>query len=624
MVHRLILASWAAKLDPSLKKTIEGSLSDEEIKSRNLQGYNCYFFPNGPSDYENKKSDGYVSGTDIDLFLYCFVDLDMKDYQSDNPDRRHDYPTKESFVQALKSFKLPPHSIVDSGGGIHAYWNIADLDAMSFLRLQRRLARFFRSDPEVSKIAQLMRLPDTFNVKIEKNPRLCSVIDANDGTTTCEAMDQALPKISMEDEQYCKDHFNSTYSINELKLNYSDELPQKFHLLLKDNPEVSRLFFGPVSDRSIADYRLAHLLLAQNLSKEEAMSVLVNTAKAVERRGKHRHGYALGIVEKVWEETTAASPSILSRNVKDILRQSVNAPKGLRFPCNPVVDATTNGYRLMEVLGLIAGPGSGKTTIGLNFFLWFAERNPDFIHLFVTLEQPEQEIAHRWATITKGNDLLDGIVHVLGNYNEDGTYRNLSLSNVQEHIHKLEAHTGKKVGCVVIDHVGVLKKPDLKDGKGIISVFEQLKSFAVNTNTFVVVQSQSSREKASIGDIELDLDAAYGGAQFEWYCDYIMTTWQPLKRVYDIAPHMTVNAFKYCKIRNRNIIKDKIKCDQVYALMFDPSTERLRQMSKEEMVEFEFFSGQATKLRKRDKKSEPSLVKIISWVEPTTKEKSDD
>jgi hypothetical protein len=206
-------------------------------------------------------------------------------------------------------------------------------------------------------------------------------------------------------------------------------------------------------------------------------------------------------------------------------------------------------------------------------------------------------------------------VHILGNYNEEGTFRNLSLYDIEDYVKNLEKSTGKKVGCVVIDHIGVLKKQSRNgENEGLMEICQYMKAFAANTNTFLIMQSQTSREKAGIGDIELDKDAAFGTSMFEWYCDYIVTVWQPLKRIYDEAPHMTVTCYKYCKIRHKNVKKDKIKEDVRYALMFDPDTERMRQLDEDEMIAYDFYSKRATSLRKKDKRTEPGAITEITWT----------
>jgi hypothetical protein len=620
MIYRLILPDWITS-DPNYNprekpRVIEAELTDEELLSFNEVGYNCYWLPNHPSQFNPEKK---VDGLDIDVFQYVYVDLDMKDYKSENKDRRHEYATKEEFITAISEFSLSPSMIVDSGNGIHVYWRMTDLDVVSFLRINRRLARKFHTDPAVSKVYQLMRVWGTLNTKKQGSLKLCELLWNTESSYTCEQLDKNLPRITSEDEEYCKTHFDKTYGLVE-QVNVADELPIKWFKKFPKGSEGYKLFYGSVKDRSSADFRLGHLLFSAGFTKEEAMAVLTRTGKASERVGVHRYNYAEGIVQKVWVEKIQDNPKILetlSRSVRDILSANPDDEtlKGTRFACNRLVDATECGFRLGHVLGLVAGPGAGKTTWALNLFYWFTENNPNYIHLFVSLEQPESEIAKRWKLISSNNPAFWDNVHVLGNYSKDNTYRNLSLQEIETHVKNLEKKTQKKVGCVVIDHIGVLKK-STKDGEfqGLIEICQYMKAFAINTNTFLIMQSQAPREKSGIGDLELDKDAAFGTSQFESFVDYLVTVWQPLKRIYSEADHMTVTCFKFCKIRHKDVRKDEIQEDVPYALMFDPTTEHLRKLTDDEKKAFDFFSKKATNLRNQDRKKEPRSVSDVSWV----------
>jgi hypothetical protein len=226
-------------------------------------------------------------------------------------------------------------------------------------------------------------------------------------------------------------------------------MPARWYKFAKKGTEAHNLFYGFNKDRSAADFRLGHLLYANEFTKEEAMAVLMNTQKAAERRGVHRYSYAEGIVTQIWraiEEPETAK--LLSKSVRDILAANPDDEtlKGTRFPCDPKFDATECGFRLNHVLGMIGGAGAGKTAMGFNYFLGFAERNPEYIHLAVTLEQPEAEYAGRWKKICGTNTALHESVHILGNYNEDGTYRHLSLEDIEDYIRVLEKATKRKVG----------------------------------------------------------------------------------------------------------------------------------------------------------------------------------
>ena len=139
--------------------------------------------------------------------------------------------------------------------------------------------------------------------------------------------------------------------------------------------------------------------------------------------------------------------------------------------------------------------------------------------------------------------------------------------------------------------------------EGIKKLCKEMKAFAAQTNTLLIMQSQTSREKAGIGDLELNKDAAFGTSIFENFCDFLITIWQPVKRMYqEGAP--TVTAFKFCKIRHKKQNKDVIKEDTCYKLIFDPNNEKLRELTEEEDKAFKFFLAKCTNKRKNDRKTE--------------------
>lgn len=605
MLVRAILTEYAKEANPSLSRVVEDDLTFEQMDSLNTQGYNIYFLPNYPSIWQPGVN---VDGAQIDRFEWVFLDMDLKDGV---------YSSKGEFINHVNTTaKIPPTSMVDSGNGIHCYWQISDLDATSFLRLQRRLCRLYKTDPAVCTIYQLMRVPGTMNVKRQDNIIKCDYIHFSDNLYTAEQIDRWLPKITPQDEVYCEQHYNRTYQIQQ-DVKIDVKIPHKFLALLNSSREVKELFSGDVSDRSRADYRLAHIMQAEGFTKSEAMSVLVNCSKALSRTEVHRNNYAFNIVDKVWifESSTDKDNVPLSSSVRDILRRGVST-KGRRLNCWEVFDGTEHGFRTGHVLGLIGGAGSGKTTLTLNYMYWFAKLNPDSIHLFFSGEQTEEEIAATWVQLCRGNDdsLLDKL-QILGNYNSDGSFRNLSLSEIESYAIELEKRMNTKIGCLGIDHIGILKKQG-KDGEaqGIMDICHQMKAVATRTDTFLIMQSQSTREKAGIGDIELNKDAAYGTSLFEWYCDWVVTSWQPLKRIYAEKPDMTCNAYKYAKIRHKNVLKDRIKEDSVQILMFDPNTKRLNVMTEMQDKAFDYWNDLAIKAINKDRKKDPTKRTKIDWV----------
>ncbi len=625
LLHVCMLPQWAIEEGLGLPKAIQGQFTFDQLIDYNCQGYNIYFYPNGPSqitydtlpNFPNSNTKRFIVSGDVDTFDWIFLDLDMK---------HNAYASKAEFIEILMTFDLIPTKVVDSGNGIHAYWKVSDkIDAMTYLRLSRRLCRKFNTDEAVTKIKQLMRVPNTANTKIKGDYRLCELLfEAEENQYTAEQFDKFLPKITPTDEEFCVKHYNTSYGIEDKNTSVDDTIPPKFAELIRNSREAKELWISDTGDRSKADYRLGHLMLAHGFTADEAKSVLINSRKALERGPTHRIAYATNIVDKIF--TSGDTPKSanepkenkipLSRSVSDILSQDPNKTlRGTRFSCHRIVDATSGGFRLTQVLGLIGGSGVGKTAFALNIFKWCVQNNSQYVHFFISLEQPEEEIAARWAKMAAKDPQLNDMVHILGNYNEDGSYRDLSLNDVKDYLLEFEKTTGQKVGCVCLDHIGIVRH-DTKNGEneGLMGVFKQLKSFAQATNTFFIVQSQTSREKAGIGDLELNKDAAYGSGLFENHCDFVVTLWQPLKRVISECKHLSVTAYKFCKIRKKNIDTDDIQEDKRYRVIFDPNTESFRELTEKEEQSFDFYNKKATNLRKQDRKTDVLEYSSTSWV----------
>lgn len=598
---RLIAPPWLLSTSNPPKRVLEGLFSPKEIQTYNKQGYNVYFLPNFPTQYEG----GTVDGSQIDNFNCVFIDFDLKSGT---------YSSKNDFIEALGSIGLPPTRIVDSGGGVHAYYNVSDLDAMSYLRLSRRLIRLLNTDEAVGKIFQLMRLPGTMNTKAKDDFKPCELL-YEDLTVkyTCEELDKVLPAILSQDEAFCKHHYAQTYNLERTLKSIDDTLPPKFGKLLTENHEAKSIWSGNSQDRSKDDYRLGHLMFANDFTKDEAISVLVNSAKAMARAPVHRMSYAQNIADKIWTYELESTTK-LSSSVEDILKRSGDTLKGTPFRCHKRIDNTEHGFRLGQVIGLVAGSGVGKTAFALNMFLWCLEQNPDYTSFFVPLEQPANEIADRVKTMTRGNPALHSKIQVLSNYDESGNFRHLSLDQIREHIEDWQKSTGKKVGMVCIDHIGALAKKNGKDEtQDLMTIMHQMKAFAVQTNTLLVMQSQSTREKAGIGDLELNKDAAYGSVFFESYCDFLITLWQPLKRCHADTACPTVTAFKFCKIRHKKPRRDVIQEDVPYFFYFDSETELMKDMTQDQTTSFNYFLSKATNKRKADRKTDLIEYKSVPY-----------
>lgn len=613
MLLRLIAPKWLTDENPNIRRVVEGDFTDDQWQEYNALGYNVYMLPNMPSSYDRSIT---VEGSHIDTFSYVFVDMDLK---------AGSYPNKSSFLDKLKTIGIPSSAVVDSGNGVHSYWQVSDLDAISYLRLSRRIMRLLDTDEAVGQIFQLMRLPGSINTKAKDEPKPCEILDSTNVVYTCEELDRLLPPLTLADEEYCKRHYDRTYNLTNETIKIDDVLPAKFSKLINNSSEAKDIWSGKTDDRSKSDFRLGHLMFASGFTKAEAMSVLVNSPKALSRAPLHRVGYAENIVDKIWVFEGEGPIMDLSESVADILsRNDDESLKGKRFPCYKFFDGTAHGFRLGQVIGLCAGVGVGKTAIALNLFKGFVEFNPDYIHMFVALEQPGREIAGRWKAMCGEDTRLHKKVHILSNYNADGSYRNLSLHEIQDYILTFQKRTKLKVGCVCIDHIGVLKKETRNgENQGLMDVCSDMKSFAIATQTLLVMQSQTSREKAGVGDLELNKDCAYGTQHFESYLDFLIAAWQPLKRCYDNSACPPVTAYKFCKIRFKSKGQDTILEDQCYRLIFNSSNETFKEFTQSDEESFKYFANQALNIRKKDRARDLVTYTTIRFKEPHVGNTSD-
>lgn len=85
-----------------------------------------------------------------------------------------DSADKEFPVERLQGFSPPPHMLVGSGGGYHAYWLLREAieDAEHLRESNERLASAIGGDLQSADAARILRPPETFNFKAKyERPR---------------------------------------------------------------------------------------------------------------------------------------------------------------------------------------------------------------------------------------------------------------------------------------------------------------------------------------------------------------------------------------------------------------------------------------------------------------------
>jgi len=620
---------------------IEGCFDKETVQILNSLGYNIYWMPNHPSTDIYAQGKWYANGNDIDVFNYIFIDIDLKDKV---------YASKEEVYAKLSEFSLKPSMVVDSGHGVHAYWRILDLDRESYVLLQLNLIHYFKSDPSVWTVLQLMRVPNYVNTKHYDSQIMSTRIEDVENTDkeyTLNDLPSELFTVSEIDNKKAQNHLDKLDG--KLQINVSqdvnlDELPESFIDLMYENQQVSDLFNNPTmykGDRSSADLKLANILYNKDIKKNDALAVIANTQKALSK-GSSRYEYAIGTVDKAYigraKNRFMTVAQQIRMGIQDTVGEPVNGPT--------MFDCLTKPWAKKQVLGLIAGPSIGKTCVALKILKDMIFNNPtkDDVYVFFSLEMPAEDIVERWiALVGKESDLANRL-YVIGNEDELGEPRNIGIQEVFEYTTEIKKQTGKEVGCVAIDHIGIMSRVvDLhkkytfgaenelqqRGDKRCLSMENlatQLKPLAKMLNVFLIVLTQTTKGKGT-GDVPIAIDGAYGISQFENIADYIITIWQPLLRVQHLLDAYFLS-FHYAKVREKRRT-DPLRVLQPRLLSFEPNTGELSMATPEEYDTLKDLIPKATEARENSEKkkvceynysnSAEDLENILNKIRPNKK-----
>ncbi|MDP6644631.1 MAG: DNA-primase RepB domain-containing protein [Rhodospirillales bacterium] len=108
-------------------------------------------------------------------------------------DDRHSDAEKSEAIAALKSALHRPNLVIDTGGGVQAFWRFSEpLDVAGdteegsaneqvIVAALKQFADIFGGDPSVCEIARVMRMPGTHNSKYEGEPRPVIILDHHEG-----------------------------------------------------------------------------------------------------------------------------------------------------------------------------------------------------------------------------------------------------------------------------------------------------------------------------------------------------------------------------------------------------------------------------------------------------------
>jgi hypothetical protein len=148
------------------KRTLTNALNRGTALNRE-SGYGLYFAPCLRSQKQGKAEA-------TALLPALWVDLDCDD----------DAARRAAALAKLHTFNPPPSAIIDSGGGLHAYWLLSEpvtLDENSRKQAAGILRGLFSAlggDPQyVKSVASVMRLPNSLNTKPERGGVIVTLVE---------------------------------------------------------------------------------------------------------------------------------------------------------------------------------------------------------------------------------------------------------------------------------------------------------------------------------------------------------------------------------------------------------------------------------------------------------------
>ena len=249
-------------------------------------------------------------------------------------------------------------------------------------------------------------------------------------------------------------------------------------------------------------------------------------------------------------------------------------------------DCLNDKWSKKEVLGLIGGSGSGKTSISLEIFRHILQnsKDPNSIVIFVSLEMTTEKIAKRWINLVGEDSELTKRFYIISQYDENDKPRMLNSDDILREVLQYKHCIGAEVAALAIDHLHIIQ-PSETTGQDFNKISQRVKDIAVQANTFVILLSQTTKEKSgSLCDKALDADGSYACSQFKWISSYVITVHQPLASVRSLCK-LNCLAWAYMKIREKH--KDDKVLEGVFNLLYyDLETGRTRPLTSDEMITF--------------------------------------
>lgn len=233
--------------------------------------YNLYYSVNEPyPDAPDKK----LTKKHIKKIWSLFIDVD--------PDKTKDFNAERKrlleFAKDLQSADNPPTYIIDSGGGIQAFWQLDEpvdtTNAEMFENLGRGLAKLYHAD-NVQNIDRIMRIPFTTNIptkaKLDRPISTATVIHAtkklytkNELLNICEPIEPTKSEQTSGDDEFDMSILNSV----------PDSIRSKWKKIKDSDPVIKGIFNSKLPTRSEYDMALISRLKDLGWSLQDSAYIL--------------------------------------------------------------------------------------------------------------------------------------------------------------------------------------------------------------------------------------------------------------------------------------------------------------------------------------------------------------
>lgn len=263
-----------------------------------------------------------------------------------------------------------------------------------------------------------------------------------------------------------------------------------------------------------------------------------------------------------------------------------------------------------DMFGLLAGSGVGKTTTMAIIAGDVVEYNPDQYVVIFSLEMTKREIFNKLC-ISFGNDkphLLKQII-IIDCYNADGSNKELRVADIKLELKRIKQTLNAIIAMTMIDHFHEIHNNGSVDYNPIA---KDLKNLAVECDTLVFIPSQTTKEKG-LGDIPVAKNGCFGCSRYENLCSFILTIFQPLRRVQNECD-LPALGWQFSKIRNKRGKRDRTKEEINYVLKYDGENETLLPLTPNETHTFSMYYEKVLELRENEEKKKSYAFDLSTTI----------